>query len=308
MQYITDINKLNIDTNLALTIGKFDGLHRGHLSLVEDIVSYKEQHPEIKTAMLTFSGISNLFLTSSLERRYLADKQGLDYLIELPFDSKMQHTSADNFVFELLIKKLKMKYLSVGSDFKFGLNRQGDAEFLEKASLKYNFDLNIHSKLKYHNHDISSSYIKDSISNFDLINANKMLGYDYFILGEVVHGNKIGSTILGFPTINVNPAKNKLLPPNGVYISKIELCSRTYHSISNIGTKPTISDNNDVNIESFVLDGNVDCYGLNVMISLIKFVRAEKKFANMNELKAEITDNIRTAREYFNLNKTVNLI
>lgn len=296
MQFISTLDELNIKNETAVSIGKFDGLHRGHQSLINDIKRFKKG--KYLTAIMTFSGISNSYINTSDEKYTLAEKTGVDYFLELPF-FEIRDLSAERFVEEILIRKLNLKYLSVGEDFQFGSHRSGNVDYLIKASDLYGFGLSIHSKVTYEGHDISSTYIREKIAAGDLVHANAMLGYPYFVRGRVVHGTKIGSTKLGYPTINIIPVQGKILPKNGVYISRALLKDRAYASISNIGYKPTVSDKNILGIETYILDENFDCYNKDVDIEFLDFVREEKKFSSIKELKEEITKNIFQARDFF---------
>lgn len=299
MQFITTLDKLNIKEKTAVSIGKFDGLHRGHRSLVEDIKAFKKQNAHCSTIIMTFSGISKTYLSSSVEKYSLAEKMGVDYFLELPFDSEIRDLSAQSFVKTVLLDKLNMSYLSVGEDFQFGSNRSGNVAYLEECSRKYGFGLKVHSKLTYQGHEISSTYIKKKIKESAVAIANEMLGYHYFIKGKVVHGTKIGSTKLGYPTINILPENGKVLPKNGVYISRVLMDGNLYNAISNIGYKPTVSSEHILGIESFLLNFEGDCYDEMVEVQLLDFVREERKFSSIDELKAEITKNIATAQIFF---------
>lgn len=299
MQFITTLDKLNIKEKTAVSIGKFDGLHRGHRSLIEDINDFKEKNSHSSTIIMTFSGISKTYLSSSAEKYSLVEKTGADYFLELPFDLEIRNLSAQSFVETVLLNKLNMSYLSVGEDFQFGSNRTGNIAYLQDCSQKYGFGLKVHSKLKYQGHEISSTYIKNKIKESEIVTANEMLGYPYFIRGKVLHGTKIGSTKLGYPTINISPENGKVLPKNGVYISRVLISGNLYNAISNIGYKPTVSSEHILGIESFLLNFNGDCYDKTVEVQLLDFVREERKFSSIDELKNEITNNIVTAQKFF---------
>lgn len=298
MQFISTLDELNIKDKTAVSIGKFDGLHRGHQSLIEDVKAFRKLG--YSTVIMTFSGISNAYINTLEEKHFLADKMGVDYFLELPFH-EIRGLSATNFVEEILVKRLNLTYLSVGEDFRFGSNRSGNVEFLKDCAKKYGFELSVHSKLTYEGHEISSTYIKEILAKGDMLRVNAMLGYHFFIRGEVVHGTGIGSKKLGYPTINIHPSGGKLLPENGVYISRVVLDGKIYPAISNIGYKPTVSNENILGIESYILDENFDCYEKTVDVELLKFVRKEMKFSSLEALKTEITKNIQEARAFFTL-------
>lgn len=299
MRFISKLSDFKEINGTAVTIGKFDGVHLGHHLLFDDIKAYAKEN-NLKTVIFTFSAMSKGFLTSKEERLSLINDLGIDYFIEIPFTDELKNITANDFVNEILLKKLNMKYLSVGDDFKFGYKRAGNIDYLAECSKKYGFGLNVHSKIKFDGKDISSTYIKQAIMSNDLELANAMLGYNYFVDGKIVHGTGMGSNVIGYPTINIIPATDKLLPANGVYISRAVINDKVYDAISNIGYKPTVSDGNMLGIESFLINANVDVYEKIAKVELLKFVRFEKKFATIEELKDEITRNVGTAIRYFN--------
>ncbi len=298
MRFISNLADFNETCATAVTIGKFDGMHLGHHLLFDDIRQYAEKN-NLKTVVFTFSIMSKGFLTSQAERLSLMKNLNIDYFIEIPFSEELRNITAEDFVKEILLKKLNMKYLSVGNDFRFGYKREGNIDYLTEFSKKYCFGLNVHSKIKFDGKDISSTYIKQAIMSNDLELANAMLGYNYFVDGRIVHGTGMGSHVIGYPTINIIPATDKLLPANGVYISRAIINDKTYDAISNIGYKPTVSDGNLLGIESFLINVNVDVYEKIAKVELLKFVRFEKKFATIEELKDEIARNVDTAIRYF---------
>lgn len=299
MKFISNLSDYNEIEGVAVTIGKFDGVHLGHHCLFDDISSYAEKHG-LKTVIFTFANAANGFLTSQNERLSLIKDLGIDYFIELPFTAELKNIKAQDFVEKILLDTLHMKYLSVGDDFRFGYQRCGNTTYLKECSDSYGFLLNIHSKIQYKGKDISSTYIKEAIMSNDIQLANAMLGYNYFIDGRIVHGTGIGTNIIGYPTINIVPEACKLLPSNGVYISKAVINDTSYNAISNIGYKPTVSDGDVLGIESFLLNTSMNVYGEIAKIELLKFVRPEIKFDSVNALIAEITRNVDTARVYFN--------
>lgn len=299
MQLINSLDDFDVTQKTAICIGKFDGFHRGHMSLVEDIKEYKRMNPHCVTVVFAFFGISNMHILTLDEKHELAAKMGIDYLLEISFNFEIKSISAYDFLTEILLKRLNMEYLAVGTDFRFGRQRKGDIELLKTESERLGFGLGIHSKLQYDNEIISSTYIKEKIKQGEVDYANTMLGYNYFVMGRVVHGNRLGSTELGFPTVNIMPKGTKLLPKNGVYISRVFLDGSYYSSISNLGSKPTVSSGTAIVLESFILDGSFDCYEKIIRVELLQFVRDEKHFASLDELRNEISKNVEQAREYF---------
>lgn len=304
MEYYTDLIYIKPKKKVALTIGKFDGLHRGHELLCEKLREKKAEG--FDTAVLTFdrSIRDTLYkdeeknIISKDERKALFRKEKVDYLIELPFSEKLMKTSPEDFI-RLLYKELNMRYFVAGSDFHFGYKGKGDAALLKDLSGMMGFELDILEKLKKDERDISSTYIREEIKKGNVSLADELLGYSYFIWGEIVHGNHIGRTI-GIPTINMIPPKDKLLPPNGVYVTKIEIDTREYHGITNIGVKPTVDCTGNLTVETHIFDFKEDVYEKYAKVSFLKFLRPETKYKNITELKAQIMVDEREALSYFN--------
>lgn len=304
MEYLHSLFDTVISEPTAVTVGKFDGIHRGHTLLTSDIISKKEQG--LKSCLITFTNSPRFLLkedsTPSLitnkERMFMLDNNGLDYLIECPFDERLMQTDAKSFI-EFLVKNLNMKYMISGSDFTFGHKGAGNARLLLKLSKELGFEYKVIEKIKKDNRDISSTYIREELKEGHIDCVNEMLGYDYFVWGEVVHGAHLGHKI-GIPTINIMPGKVKLVPKFGVYVTTIDFDGRIYHGVTNVGTKPSVSDENVVGIETHILDYNGDLYGKFVKVTFESFLRPEMKFNSIEELKNQMNADKIKAKNYFN--------
>ena len=286
----------------AVTVGKFDGIHQGH----EALVSLITKQPELKSVMVTFSKSPKQvlfdhdlkFIVTEEERNAILEKQGIDILLVLPFDDTLMHQSPEDFI-RMLTDRIHMRYMAVGSDFTFGYKGAGNAALLEKLSTDLVFRLEVIKKIQEDGADISSTRIRELIKKGDVAEASRLLGRPYFIYGPIVHGKHIG-TGMGIPTINLAPPEKKLLPPFGVYITTVDIDGRIYHGVTNVGNNPTISDGNRVTVETNLLDVNTNLYGEKATVTFYEFVRPEKKFSSIEELKTEIKKNIRQARDFFN--------
>ena len=304
MEYLHSLFDTKISEPTAVTVGKFDGIHRGHNLLTSDIIAKKEQG--LKSCLITFTNSPRVMLkadtTPSLitnkERVYMLDRNGLDYLIECPFDERLMQTDARQFI-EFLVTNLNMKYMISGSDFTFGHKGAGNAQVLTRLSQVLGFEYKVIEKIKLNNRDISSTYIREELKEGNIETVNNMLGYEYFVWGEVVHGAHLGHTI-GIPTINIMPEKNKLVPKFGVYATTIDFDGRIYHGVTNVGTKPSVSDENIVGIETHILDYNGDLYGKFVRVTFHYFLRPETKFASIDELQSQMNKDKIKAKDYFN--------
>ena len=284
-----------LQENSAVTIGKFDGLHRGHMLLINEAVSKKFQ--ESSAAVVAFSLVEEDALLTEDERIRMLENVGVDRLIILPYSKEIFSMEAEDFVEELLIKRLKLSFLTIGEDFCFGRNRRGNAELLRALSTEKGFSLSVHSKVVLEDEIISSSAIKDHLKSGEAERANEMLGYAYAFSGAVIHGKALGRT-LGFPTLNVQPAPEKLLPAFGVYHAGVFIDGKMYHGVMNLGVRPTVDGvGNQPLIEVYLLDADGDFYGENTQIQLLSFLRPEKKFESLAALKTQVLSDIETIRE-----------
>ncbi len=304
MKYLRTIVDIKISDPTAITVGKFDGIHRGHNLLTTDIIS--KNADGLKSCLITFTNSPRFELSddespsliTNKERVFMLDNNGLDYLIECPFDKKLMETGPTEFI-EFLVNNLNMKYMVAGSDFTFGYKGAGNVDLLRELAPGFGFDLNIIDKIKKNNRDISSTYIREELKAGNIDSVNEMLGYEYFVWGEVVHGAHLGHTI-GIPTINIMPEPCKLVPKFGVYVTTIDFDGRIYHGVTNVGTKPSVSDKNIVGIETHILDYNGDLYGTFVKVTFKSFLRPEIKFASIDELQEQMSKDKIKAKDYFN--------
>ncbi len=304
MKYLRTLFDIKISEPTAITVGKFDGIHRGHNLLTADIIS--KNADGLKSCLITFTNSPRFELSddespsliTNKERVFMLDNNGLDYLIECPFDKKLMETGPTEFI-EFLVNNLNMKYMVAGSDFTFGYKGAGNVDLLRELAPRFGFDLNIIDKIKKNNRDISSTYIREELKAGNIDSVNEMLGYEYFVWGEVVHGAHLGHTI-GIPTINIMPEPCKLVPKFGVYVTTIDFDGRIYHGVTNVGTKPSVSDKNIVGIETHILDYNGDLYGTFVKVTFKSFLRPEIKFASIDELQEQMSKDKIKAKDYFN--------
>jgi riboflavin kinase/FMN adenylyltransferase len=205
----------------------------------------------------------------------------------------------EEFISEILVKKLRASYIVVGTDFRFGHHRHGDVQLLHDLQEKYNYTVRIIEKECYGDREISSTYVREALSKAEMELVSALLGYDYPVRGVIEHGKQLGRTI-GMPTINLIPAEKKLLPPHGVYFSHAVIDGRTYNGVTNIGSKPTV-DGSFVGVETYLFGTEEDLYGREAEIRLLSFRRPEMKFASVEELKARMESDIQAGREYFHV-------
>ena len=288
----------------VVTLGKFDGRHRGHQKLLHTMEELKETLG-YATAIFTFStapltlvtGEIATVITTSEERRHNMEKMGIDYLVEYPFTDDVRKMDPAVFVKDILVKRMKAKAVVVGPDCSFGYKGAGNVELLRTLSRELGFRLYVIEKEKDHRRDISSTYVKEALEAGDMELVNDLLGYRYFISGEVLHGRRIGRT-LGMPTTNLVPSTKKLLPPNGVYLSRTRIGEQAYYGVTNIGYKPTIGETFR-GVETYLFDFDGDLYGENIDVELWKFKRPEMKFDSVEHLKNQMQEDIAFGKEYF---------
>lgn len=302
MQYITGTRKFQIDEPTVVTLGKFDGLHRGHKKLLEEVFRYRERG--YKTAVFTFetapgtlmNGKLQTMITTNAERRANLERAGVDYLIEYPFNQEVAHMMPEEFISQVLAGQMKAKAIVSGSDFHFGYQRSGDVELLKKLANTYGYEMTVVEKALDGEREISSTYIREELAKGNIEKANELLGYTYMIHGLVVHGRHLGST-LGFPTVNILPKEQKHLPAFGVYLSQAVIDGKVCNSITNIGRKPTIEGEHPVGVETYIYDLNEDLYDKWIEVRLIGFIRPERKFSGVEELKTQVLSDKEKGRQ-----------
>ncbi len=291
MKIIKDDYSLNGKN--TVTLGKFDGLHRGHGEIFETACKLKKQgfqfvaasfstHPDMLTKD-EFEGV----LLSKEEKIEHIRKMGADYYCVIPFDKKMMNTEAEDFFKEFIVRRWSASNLIVGDDFNIGRNRRGNIDLISSLCRDNGIRLYVIHRMFYENEPISSSKIKSCLKNGEIAKANDMLGYEYSFKGIIVHGNSIGNKI-GFPTINILPEEDRYMPEYGVYKTNVILEGKKYKGITNIGVKPTIDGERKPLIETNILGFDSDVYGKFAEVRLISFVRSERKFQSIDDLKKQI--------------------
>ncbi len=303
MEYIRETLNFKIENPTAITLGKFDGLHRGHELLMDNLMKISKEE-NLKSVAFTFDMAPTYIvankepevLTTNEEKYYIFEKTGLDYLIECPFTKEVMNMEPEKFI-KWLVNDINVRYFVVGNDFHFGHNRKGDYHVLKKFAAKYGYKVLVLDKMQDEHRDISSTYIREEVVKGNIKKVNELLGYDFFVKSVIIHGNQIGRTV-GIPTINMSLPKEKLLPPKGVYITTVLLDDKTYRGVTNIGNKPTISENNPLGVETFILDFSQDVYGKEAVVSFHDFVRPEMKFDSLEKLKEQMERDVEFARKW----------
>ncbi len=295
MKYIENTTDFYSEMPSAVTLGKFDGLHRGHQKLIRRLLQFQEEG--YYGIVFTIAPMDNPVLLTAQEKKDMLEEQGIDCMIRCPYIPEILSLEPETFVSEVLIGRLKATQIVVGTDFRFGYRRSGDVQLLKDLQEKYGYKLTVMEKECYDKKPVSSSYIKESLAEADMELVSNLLGYYYPIKGEVQHGRKLGRTI-GMPTINQIPDGRKLLPPEGVYYSEVIVDDRKFFGMTNIGYKPTV-DGSFRGVETYLFGVNENLYEKTVEVRVRKFRRPEQRFPDVESLKAQMELDIQAGKEFF---------
>ena len=290
---------------LALSLGMFDGVHLGHKSIIDELNAIGEQN-NLETAILTFwphprfvfNPDENLkLLNTKDEKQLLIEKYGIANLFLKAFDEEFRNLTGEQFVREILIGQLNVKYLIIGYDHSFGKDKSGNFELLQKLSKELDFEVEQMEAINIHENNISSTKIRNALSAGDILKANEMLGYAYPVSGTVVHGKKIGRTI-GYPTANIETDSIKILPKKGAYIVEVLIDGRQYKGMLSIGTNPTVNGEK-LTVEVYILDFNEDIYGKEITVKFRDFLHDEIKFEGLEKLIERLDEDKRLTEEFY---------
>lgn len=302
MRIIENTTEFYLEQKCAIAIGKFDGIHLGHRKLLDGIL--KQKTKGMLTTVFTFDTSAAAFfcgeskeLMTREEKREAFAKMGIDVLIEFPLNRQTAAIEPETFVETFLVKQMKATYICAGQDISFGNKGAGDYALLDRLSRVFGYAVEIIDKVAYKEEEISSTRVRNAVREGRMEETAQMLGNPYFISGTVEHGRKLGRT-LGMPTANILTPEEKLLPPNGVYFSRVKLDGVSYPGISNVGCKPTVSDKAVMGIETYLYDFTGDIYGRDITVELLKFKRPEMKFGSIEELKKQMQSDIDEGRQF----------
>lgn len=293
MEVVRNLKDWHFVDKSIVTIGTFDGVHRGHQKLLQKLNVLKEKkggksivftfepHPR----KVLFPGQTDLQLLSTLDEKIeLIRAQGTDILIIYPFTKEFAQIEPEKFITEMLVEKLRVDTLVIGYDHKFGKDRKGDIHTFKAAAVKYHFEVEEIPAQEVNDMNVSSTRIRKALFEGDVKTASEFLGYDYFIQGEVVHGKKMGKTI-SFPTANLRINDNdKLIPKKGVYLVSVEVEGFKGHGMMNVGTNPTTDNDDNLKLEVNIFNFDKDIYGRIVRVAFLERLRDEKKFNSIAEL------------------------
>lgn len=295
MKIFNNIQSYSSEKESILTIGTFDGVHIGHNKILTKLVEESKKN-NLSSLIMTFFPHPRMVLQKSQEIKmidtidekiHLFEKTGVDNLIIQPFDENFSKIRAKEFVEEILVKKLKIKYIIIGYDHRFGKDREASVDDLKKFGLNYMFTVEEIAAQEIHSIAISSTKIRNAILKGEIKKCNEYLGRNFMLTGEVVYGDGLGKKI-NFPTANIKiPETYKIIPKNGVYLVKAIINSEIYFGMMNIGVRPTIGGKNkSLEIHFFNFKDNI--YNKTISVEIICKIRDEEEFSSIDELKIQL--------------------
>ena len=305
MKYLSNsFDQINIDEKLCLTIGNFDGIHKGHREIIKNLIQQTKTF-NLKSAILSFTPHpkiyfnkqKNFMFNSKLKKKEILKDLGLDYLIDLNFNDKFTQLSYNEFEDKILLEKLNSKRILIGKDFQYGNQRKGNIDTLKIFCEKNKIELEeIGLILNDHNSNkISSSAIRENLKSGKLELANKDLERNFSVAGKVIKGDQRGRTI-GIPTANLEYPLNTITIPYGVYAVETLIEGNTYFGIVNFGIRPTFNKDKPI-VEAYLFDFDNDIYDKDIEILFHKQIRQEKKFNDIKELLNQINIDIAEAKK-----------
>jgi len=302
MELIRGLHNLKQLSGCVLTIGNFDGVHIGHQELLKKLVATakKQGLPSLVISFSitpeTFFGRPKARISSFRDKHLFLQSLGVDKHLLIKFNKAFSEISATDFINKVLVEKIGVRHCFIGDDFRFGKDRKGDFSMLKMASLEKKFTVEKISRVSINSHRVSSSKIRQLLTNGDFKTAETFLGRPFSISGKVANGEKIGRTI-GFPTANVG-IKRKLSPVLGVYSVVIEHMSKVYTGVCNVGKRPTLGGTKTL-LEVFIFDFDEEIYGDYVNVVFKQKCRDEKKFNSFDKLKKQIKKDVEKSRLFF---------
>lgn len=291
----------------VIALGFFDGVHRGHGALLSRVAEKAAELGAVPAAVTFDTHPENLIfgspmplISSPLDRAELMRRcYGIREVIVARFDDRMMHMHWEDFVTEFLVKEHGAVHLVAGHDFHFGYKGEGNPDRLRAKCAQLGLGCDIIPKVDLDGITISSTYIRTLLAQGEIERANYFLGHPHTLTDTVAHGKKLGST-LGFPTVNLRFQPGVLVPARGVYATRVWFENGESRSaVTNVGVRPTVDSQGEVNVEGFILDFDGDLYGRTVRMEFYKYLREERKFPSLEALREAVMDNVRETRAYF---------
>ena len=296
MKIYYDINDFEQVPNAVVTIGTFDGVHRGHQEILKNMVCRAHEiggesvvvtfYPHPRQVLSSDANIK--FITTQEEKIHLLESLGIDNLIIIKFTKEFAAISSEDFIKDFIVKNIGPAVLIIGYDHHFGKGRTGDFSLLYNLGNQYHFKVEKIQEQDVDNVAVSSTKIRHFLENGDIRQANLLLGYEYSYTGKVVHGQQVGHK-MGYPTANIEVAEEyQIIEKPGVYATFVDFGGRSYPAMTYIGKRPTMHDNRPQSIEAHILNFEKNLYDKEIKIRFVDFVRDDKKFDNFEALKQQI--------------------
>lgn len=295
----------------ALTIGNFDGVHRGHAALLQKVV-HQARQLGLPAAVMTFEPHPREYFAARAghldqaparianlrDKLEALEQAGIDRVIVEHFNARFAALTAQQFIENILVQGCHARWICVGDDFRFGAKRSGDFELLRRGGQQWGFGVEAMPTLMHDGLRISSSEVRQALAIGDFALAHKLLGRPYMMSGRVIHGKKLGRT-LGFPTLNLRVA-HKRPAVTGIFVVRVHgLAEQALPGVASLGVRPTVEDQGRVLLETHVLDWQGDAYGRLIRVEFLKKLRDEEKYDSLEQLTAAIAEDERQARGYF---------
>ena len=302
MKIIEKTTEFWLDGRSAVAIGKFDGVHLGHRKLLHKITEQKSKGLQavvftFDTSAAAFFGGADKELTTLAEKRRIFEAMGVDVLIEFPLNRDTAATKPQEFIQRYLASQMHTAYICAGDDLSFGYRGAGNYELLEQYAGAFGYRAELIDKVAVGGAAVSSTRVREAVRKGDMESAARMLGMPYSVSGIVEHGRQLGRTI-GMPTANIVPDADKLLPPNGVYYSRAVIGDRICRGISNVGCRPTVSEDPKIGVETYLYDFADRLYGQDITVQLLAYRRPEMRFDSLESLKAQMEADIAAGRDH----------
>ena len=292
----------------AFALGFFDGIHRGHGMLLHKTIE-RARELDLEAAVFTFDRHpSDLYadtpvqlINSAQDRADLIHRlYGIKHVVFSHFDNAMMHMPWESFITDMLYRDLNARHLVCGEDFHFGYRGEGNPARLQRKCAELDIRCDIIPLMEIDGIKVGSTYIRTLLADGDMERAAEFLGHPHCLSHTVEHGKHLGSSI-GIPTVNLTVPPHVLTPAHGVYATRVQIGDASYLGVTNVGVRPTVDQSTHVTVETFILDFSGDLYGQTLRVDFYKRLRAEKRFASLDELKEQIQRDIDSTRNYFEL-------
>jgi len=308
MQVFDSIKNLTKNKNTILTLGTFDGIHPGHLKIINKLVDCSKEKG-CRNVVITFyphprtvlsSGNDIKMLTTQVERKNLLEKQGVENFLTINFTKEFSALTAEEFIYEYLINGIGLSEIVLGHDHHFGKGRSGNVELLKKIGAKEGFSVTTVDAFYINNEVVSSTKIRNALSEGALKRANNLLGRNYSFSGTVISGDKRGRG-LGYPTANIKlSSQEKLLPAIGIYAVRVLLENENHFGLLSIGKRPTFYNSGEIVTEVYIYNFDREIYGKEVTVEMVEYLRGEEKFNSAEELINQMNKDKENGLKIFN--------